>query len=87
MTPRLNAPKRLILDLEDFFNSTVEVIRPRRYSVILHKHGDEPGEMKTGYVVTHLSIWDWCELHGYWLIKLYPNDTRNATFDEKTDLF
>ncbi len=84
---RTNTSKHLTLDLEDFFNSTVEVIRPRRYSVILHKHGDAAGVMKTGWVVTHLNIWDWCQMNEYWLIKLYPNDTRNAQANERTDLF
>jgi hypothetical protein len=75
-------------NLVSFFDSLAdEEAKVRRYSVILHKDGAQPGDDKMGYVVSHLSIWDWCEMHGYQVVKLYPNDTRKAQANERTELF
>ncbi len=60
-------------------------VKLMRYSVCLHKNGDKIGEFKIGHVVTHLSIQDWCELHGYTMLSLFV--THLARSDERTNLF
>lgn len=39
-----------------------------------------------GSVVTHLSLQDWCQMHGWRLVQQYPG-TRLALPGERTDLF
>jgi hypothetical protein len=75
-------------NLVGFFDSLAdEEAKVRRYSVILHKNGAWLGDNKVGYVVSHLSIWDWCDMHGYQVVKLYINETRKARYNERTELF
>lgn len=76
------------VQLGNFFDLPGEVDAPcNRYSVILQKVGDDSDVEILGYVVTPLSIWDWCELHGYSVVKLYQEVTRKARANERTDLF
>lgn len=55
---------------------------PNRFPVMLYK-GMVP---VYGHVVTHLSIKDWCDMHGYKLGEVYQG-TRIAYKGEVTDLF
>lgn len=77
------------MSLAGFFEipSERDLQPPRRYTVMVYKADDPPGNPLMGYVVTHLSIWDWCELNRYWLVKLYRDATRDARANERTDLF
>lgn len=42
-------------------------------------------EHKIGNIVTHLSIEDYCQLHGYKLVEVYPS--RQALTHERTELY
>lgn len=71
-----------------FFDSLAdEEAKIRRYTVVVHKNGAKLGDVKVGHVVSHLSIWDWCVMHGYRLVKLYRDNTRKAHANERTELF
>lgn len=55
---------------------------PARYPVMLYKDGVPC----YGHVVTHLSLQDWCQMHGYKIGEVYRG-TRPAFENERTDLF
>ena len=57
-------------------------IFPMRYNVMVYK-GVIPF---WGYIVTHLSAQEYCDMNGYKLGQVYPG-SRFAMADEKTDLF
>jgi len=83
----IKVPDYSHIRLGDFFNSPEEGSQPKRYNVILHRRGAALGDLTMGAVVSHLSIWDWCQLNGYNMVQLYPDATRNARANERTDLF
>lgn len=59
------------------------------YNVMLYKRegkGQGRGQFFIGHVVSHLSIQDWCDMHGYKLDTVYLG-TRWAQPGERTDLF
>jgi hypothetical protein len=55
---------------------------PSRYPVMLFKDGVP----FYGHVVSHLSLQDWCQMHGYKIGEVYSG-TRQAFENERTDLF
>lgn len=58
---------------------------PWKYTVALYKPGASKwGGFMIGYVVTHLSIYDWCNLHGYQLVA--HSETCAAQEHERTAL-
>lgn len=62
-----------------------EDLLPKRFPVLLAKIGGRWNEFVMGYVVSHLEIQDWCDMHGYKLVELYRG-TRPAYSHERTDL-
>lgn len=59
---------------------------PMRYEVTLRKLGGHPSDFCIGFVVSHLCLADWCELHGYEVIAYSHQSTRIAKAHERTDL-
>jgi hypothetical protein len=94
--PKTAATSNFILppkdvDIIGLFNMSIReelkgahVIRPYRFPVMLLKEGTTVPVI--GYVVTHLSLDEWCEMKGYKLMDQYPGH-RVAFPDERTDLF
>lgn len=68
-------------------SGTLPDYEPVRYSVMIATKA-RPGDVEIGYVTTHLSLEDWCEMHGRILIKHYPNKATAPKPNEKPiDLF
>lgn len=58
-----------------------------RYSVEVFKRNNVRC-VEFGYITTHLSLEDWCDMHGYGLIRCHVQCTRRPLPNEKTiDLF
>lgn len=59
---------------------------PKRYPVmcIQPKAGD--WEYLHGYIVTHMNVQDYCDMHGLTLVEVFRG-TRGALSGERTELF
>ncbi len=73
------------IDFNDTLPSVSADLLPKRFPVSLVKAGGKWNQFSLGYVVTYLDIEDWCTMHGYKLVELFPG-TRPAYSHERTDL-
>ncbi len=61
--------------------------KPMRHSVMIATKA-RPGDVQIGFVTTHLSLEDWCDMRGFILILDYPNKVTTPKPNEKlVDLF
>jgi hypothetical protein len=61
--------------------------KPIRHSVMVATKA-RPGDVMIGYVTTYLGLRDWCDMHGFILVRDYPNKASEPQPNEKlVDLF